>query len=182
MTGAHHARELASTQMPLYVVLEILHGLVHDNREMVQMLMRNRIFAIPMVNTDGCYTIYEHYLQTGKLLEKRKNNDRRFEGDANCPKANQGVDINRNYGYLFSESDDKCAHDYPGPHAFSEPETKAMRSMLLKYQDEIKFVYNFHAFGPMFIWPYNGEIENELEKSNPEAQKIFNEIWDEPTS
>ena len=54
-----------------------------------------------------------------------------------------------------------------------------MRANLYKYQDTIKFVYNFHAFGPMYVWPYNGEIENELEISNPEAQKIFNEIWDQ---
>lgn len=28
----------------------------------------------------------------------------------------------------------------------------------------------------MYIWPYNGELDNELSRSNPEAQKIFNEI------
>ena len=57
-----------------------------------------------------------------------------------------------------------------------------MRSMLNKYKDTIKFVYNFHAFGPMYIWPYNGEVENELAINNPEAQKIFNEIWDAPAA
>lgn len=30
----------------------------------------------------------------------------------------------------------------------------------------------------MYVWPYNGEIENELATSNPVAQKVFNEIWD----
>jgi murein tripeptide amidase MpaA len=29
MTGAHHSRELLSVQMPLYTVIDILHGLVH---------------------------------------------------------------------------------------------------------------------------------------------------------
>ena len=97
-----------------------------------------------------------------------------------CPYATKGVDINRNYGYLWGNSENgPCSESYPGPHAFSEPETKAMRSMLNKYHDTIKFVYNFHAYGPMFVWPYNGEIDNELEISNPEAQRIFNEIFDE---
>lgn len=50
--------------------------------------------------------------------------------------------------------------------------------MLYKYKDDLKFVYNFHSFGPMYIWPYNGEIDNELDISNPEAKRIFNEIWD----
>jgi hypothetical protein len=54
-----------------------------------------------------------------------------------------------------------------------------MRNNLIKYQDTIKFVYNFHAFGPMYVWPYNGQLENELEVNHPEEQRILNEIWDE---
>lgn len=53
-----------------------------------------------------------------------------------------------------------------------------MRNLLYQNQDKIKFVYNFHAFGPMYIWPYNGQLNNELAQTNPDAQKIFNEIWD----
>ena len=37
----------------------------------------------------------------------------------------------------------------------------------------------------MWVWPYNGEDNNELAKSNPVAQKVFNEIWEDgkfPTS
>ena len=178
MTGAHHSRELISVQMPLYTVLDLLHGLVHQDPETLEILKRNQIFTIPIVNVDGSFAIYEHYMQTGELLLKRKNNDRRFENGANCPLALQGVDINRNYGYLWGNNLPPCSESYAGPHAFSEPESKAMRAMLYKYMDTIKFVYNFHAFGPMYIWPYNGEIENELATSNPEAQRIFNEIYD----
>lgn len=93
----------------------------------------------------------------------------------------QGVDINRNYGYLWGNTEPPCSDSFPGPYAFSEPESKAMRDMLYKYQDDIKFVYNFHAFGPMYVWPYNGQLENQLAIDNPQAQRIFNEIWDEAT-
>ena len=51
--------------------------------------------------------------------------------------------------------------------------------MLTKYKDIIKFAYNFHAFGPMYIWPYNSLLANALDEMNPDAHKIFNEIWDE---
>ena len=30
----------------------------------------------------------------------------------------------------------------------------------------------------MWVWPYNGEEDNELSRSNPVAQEIFNEIWE----
>jgi carboxypeptidase T len=177
MTGAHHARELVSVQMPLYTILDLLHGLVHGDAETLEILKRNKIFTIPIVNIDGSFTIYEHYKKTGELLLKRKNNNRSNE-QYPCDVARQGVDINRNYGYLWGNNLSPCDESYAGPQAFSEPETIAIRAMLYKYINTIKFVYNFHAFGPMYIWPYNGEIKNELHESNPEAEHIFNEIAD----
>lgn len=38
MTGLHHARELVSGQMPLYTVLDILHGLVNQREEAINIL------------------------------------------------------------------------------------------------------------------------------------------------
>ena len=38
MTGAHHARELVSVQMPLYMLLDLLHGLVHQDPEKLILL------------------------------------------------------------------------------------------------------------------------------------------------
>lgn len=90
-----------------------------------------------------------------------------------------GVDINRNYGYIWGNNESPCGESFPGPHPFSEPEARAMRNLLMKNQDTIKFVYNFHSYGPMWVWPYNGELKNELAESNPLAQQIFNEIWEE---
>jgi len=156
LTGAHHSRELVSVQMPMYSILNLLHGYVHGHPEKVQLLKKNKYYVIPVVNIDGYHTIYEEYMKTGELILKRKNNDRRFENGQNCPLDKQGVDINRNYGYLWGNEEGPCSESYPGPHAFSEPESKAMRSMLYKYQDDIKMVYNFHSFGPMYVWPYNG--------------------------
>ena len=170
LTGAHHSRELVSTQMPLYAILDLLHGYVNGNPEKMALLARSQYFFIPMVNTDGCHEIYKHWKETGEMLLKRKNNDTSNEKPSdNCPLMEKGVDINRNYGYIFGNNDGVCGESYPGPHAFSEPETRAMRNMLYKYQDTIKFVYNFHAYGPMYIWPYNGENVNELAESNPVA-------------
>ena len=42
-------------------------------------------------------------MKTGKLIFKRKNNDRQMEQKLgyNCELWNSGTDINRNYGYLW---------------------------------------------------------------------------------
>ena len=87
MTGAHHSRELVSVQMPLYTVLDLLHGLVHNDAETLELLKRNKIFALPMVNVDGSYTIYDQFMKTGELIMKRKNNDRSNEGALKCELA-----------------------------------------------------------------------------------------------
>ena len=47
-----------------------------------------------------------------------------------------GVDLNRNYDIKFNElskgaSSDPCDLEYRGPYAFSEPETRAMRDLVL---------------------------------------------------
>ncbi len=71
----------------------------------------------------------------------------------------QGVDLNRNYEYKFSADDGgssgaPCSEDFRGTRAFSEPETRAIRDFLLDHP-RVKVALNFHAYGPLFIQPYN---------------------------
>ena len=96
-----------------------------------------------------------------------------------CGEMEMGVDINRNYGYNWVYEDNPCSESFPGTHAFSEPESRAIRDLMYRYNDTIKFVYNYHSYGPMFVWPYNSELANELSKKNPLAQQILNEIWED---
>ena len=65
--------------MPLYTVLDMLHGLVHGREESLNLLKHNKYYVMPIVNIDGSHAIMKHYLQTGELLLKRKNNDRMYE-------------------------------------------------------------------------------------------------------
>lgn len=44
------------------------------------------------------------------------------------------------------------------------------------HQHQIKFVYNFHSNGNMWIYPYNGRSENDIETRNPGILAIFQEI------
>lgn len=67
----------------------------------------------------------------------------------------QGVDINRNYGYNWGNKETVCSDGFPGAYPFSEAETRAMRDLLDANKETIKFAYNFHSYGPMYIWPYN---------------------------
>jgi hypothetical protein len=49
-----------------------------------------------------------------------------------------------------------CVYNFPGPMAFSEPETVAFKNFLTSKKDELVFVFNIHSNGNAFIYPFNG--------------------------
>lgn len=94
--------------------------------------------------------------------------------------------MNRNYGYKFAYSDsgsigNVCGEDYRGPEAFSEPETRAIRDFINKYAGQLKIVYNLHAWGNLFIHPFNYDTEgnSELNTKYYEHMLMYEEIWNE---
>ena len=108
--------------------------------------------------------------------------------DFECLPEDNGVDLNRNYGADWGVSDqtqiglgdnmydscaDPCGECYRGKKPFSEPETRAVRDFLYSHKSEIKFVSNFHSYGNMWIYPYNGKKANNIKTKSPEAFLIF---------
>ena len=123
------------------------------------MLAQNIYYVVPIVNVDAVAAISDHFIQTGEILMLRKNMNPNTQA-CNGQIETRGVDLNRNYAVSWDKeggnSPDPCAENYRGTEPFSEPETRAIRDFLVSHKDEIKFVYNFHAFGNMYLWPYNG--------------------------
>jgi carboxypeptidase T len=122
------------------------------------MLAQNTYYVVPVVNVDGVAYLSKHFLQTGEIKFIRKNMNPITE-PCNGDVVSMGVDLNRNYGVSWDKpggsSPDQCAENYRGAYPFSEPETRAIRDFLISKQHSIKFVYNFHAYGNMYLWPYN---------------------------
>ena len=90
-----------------------------------------------------------------------------------------GVDLNRNYGFSHgndNEKEDPCSEVFSGPYPFSEPETQAMRDFIFKHVKDIKFVYNFHAHGNMFVTPFNAIAGSIIKDAFPRQFKLFEEI------
>ena len=70
--------------------------------------------------------------------------------------------MNRNYPYEWAYNDqgssgerNPCNSDYRGPYAGSEPEVQAMMQLASKFEDSLKVIINYHAFGNMMIIPFN---------------------------
>jgi len=93
------------------------------------LLANTAIIFIPIVNFDGYKEISTIYDSTGKFPLIRKNRHK-YPSQSNCKNGSEGigVDLNRNYGFMFGVDDigsspDPCDLAYRGPFAFSEPET-----------------------------------------------------------
>ena len=123
--------------MVMYSVLRVLHGYVHEDGFYTDLLRQNALFFISAVNYDGFKYISHKYKETGRLEFIRKNRHIYREMEV-CNAEQQGVDLNRNYGYKFAHdnrgsSGVPCGEDYRGPSGFSEPETQAMKNLIESY-------------------------------------------------
>jgi len=140
--GCHHAREIITVEIPLY----IMHYLVdnYGTDSLATFLVDNReIWIVPIMNPDG-----REYVEN--VGDWRKN--RRDNGD-----GTYGVDLNRNYGYMWGYDDEGSSPDpgseiYRGTAAFSEPETQAIRDLMLNYQ--FSTCISYHSYGRLILYPW----------------------------
>jgi hypothetical protein len=119
----------------------------------------------------------------------RKNrNDGKHDGYQPCTNDDYfGVDLNRNYGYKFASSDigssnDPCDEAYRGPYPFSEPETQAIKKFVEDHNDTLIYAINFHAYGNLFIFPFNFDtVQNhELYQKFPKQAEVYAELANDP--
>lgn len=164
-TGAHHAREHLSTEIPLMLAQYLAK---HKEDPRIKNYLAGRdIYIVPIVNPDG----KEYDIKGGnyKLWRKnrRKNNARSF-----------GVDLNRNYGgpgYGGEGSSGNPTSDiYHGPEAFSESETRAIRDLVLS-KTNISVLLTVHTYSQLILYP-NGHTTEPISRTNPQW-KIDEDVY-----
>ena len=156
-TAVHHARELLSMSMIIFIFLSNLHHLIHETQSLKKYWLYIDMIFVPIINPDGVIAISKAWKtenwEEDSLIRKNQN-------DSYTSKHNHcliGVDLNRNYSVHFSSSErdkDPCSITYQGPYSFSEPETQAIRK-LLSEEENIMGAMNFHCYGNMWIHPFN---------------------------
>jgi len=121
-SGGIHANELAGTNVVLALLDTLVAGYIAGEQQMIDILQNYQIWIVPILNPDGVA-----YVHDSQDLTWRKN--RRDNGNG-C----YGVDINRNFGYMWGIDDegsspDPCSnYSYRGLAPFSEPESQAIRN------------------------------------------------------
>lgn len=192
LNGLHHSRELISGTFMIKMVLEAIHNLKFNSQKELTFWEFCDIIMIPIVNLDGFKFITDSQRLTDDFLTpisnpindnpnfnfpeypqgkfKRKNMNTNY-----CKESKDGVDIgvdlNRNYGYKWGQSDgeeekrslNECEEVYRGPKPFSEPETQTVRDLVLREQEFIVLALSFHSWGDHWLEPFFFEKQKHIE-------------------
>jgi len=165
-TGLTHAREPLSMMNLFFFVRwlcenyssDVTAGFLVDHREM---------WFVPIINPDG-YAYNETIAPNGGGMHRK--NRRPNPDDSNCNEGtDQGVDLNRNYGYHWGpnysgSSGNPCSGIYRGTSAFSEPETEAISDFILSRQ--FKNVLHYHSYSNVLIHSWgDGTLPDEPDLS-----------------
>lgn len=179
LLGGTHARELINPDLLISFGLRLCEaytngtGLTYGSRSYgagtIELLVDHLdVFLLPLVNPDG----RDHVQKNNGDPMWRKN--RTTLSGTSC----RGVDLNRNYDFLWSEtigvtSAAPCDIVYRGPAVFSEPETRNVRWMLDTYAD-IACLVDVHSAGEMLLYPW-GDDDNQ---SATPSQNFQNPAFD----
>ena len=157
LVALHHAREILSPEVALYTAQQLCENYGVD--EQTTFYVDNReIFVMPTINPDGGE--YDH---SGSWFQFWRKNRRVNQGSM-C----MGVDLNRNYGYLWGgvgSSPNPCSDTYHGAEAFSEPETRIVRDFLIAHEN-ITTLITLHTHAKLILYPWGHQyphIDNEID-------------------
>lgn len=175
--GGVHARELinpdtiASFGLKMCQAYTAHTGLTFGAKsytaEVIKVLVEAMdIYLLPLVNPDG--RVYVQSPSGDAWWRKNRN--------PNPGKPCKGVDINRNYDFLWSSgigtSADSCSDVFKGSAAFSEPETRNVRYMLDHFTNICCFM-DIHSYSQLVLYPW-GDDDNQT--TDP-TMNFQNPVW-----
>ncbi|GMV35706.1 MAG: hypothetical protein AMXMBFR61_02140 [Fimbriimonadales bacterium] len=140
--GAEHAREWISPPVVLYIANYLLTNYGVDKRA-TDILNHMDVYCMPVMNPDG----YRYTWTNNRMWRKNRRNN----GD-----GTYGVDLNRNWGYMWGgdgSSGNTSSETYRGPSPFSEPETRAVRDFLLA-NPRVKGHLDYHSYSQLILFPW----------------------------
>jgi hypothetical protein len=189
-TAGVHARERGGPDNLVYFIADLLFAQKHSiglaygaksysKADVIKALNAGIVF-FPLVNPDGVW--YDQ--QTDSLWRKNRNPADATPG----VDATIGVDINRNYDYLWDfrrhfhptataatslASDRPIDETYHGRFAFSEPETRNVEWVFDQFP-RIRWYMDIHSAVGDILYNW-GDDDNQL---NDRAMQFLNAAWD----
>jgi murein tripeptide amidase MpaA len=180
LLGGVHARELVNPDLLVSLALKLCQasaanaGLTFGAKSYpaatVQTIVNTLdLILFPLVNPDG-----RAYVQspTGDEMWRKNRNP-------NPGLPGPGVDINRNFDFLWSSgigtSADSTTEIYKGSAPFSEPETRNVRSLLDTYTN-IRCCVDVHSYSEDVLYPWGDDDDQTTDPGMNFRNSAFNSV------
>jgi len=146
--GGHHGNEIAGTELILYTVDFLLDN-YERNATVRRWVDTYEIHLVPLVNPDG-YAVQTRGNALGVNLNRNYDIDWGNQGGASNPvMGTLAHALNRSMPSVMIVAENS------GPHAFSEPESRAVRDLLASLDDRLAFYMTYHTPTNGFIAPWS---------------------------
>ncbi|AXT18520.1 T9SS C-terminal target domain-containing protein [Flavobacteriaceae bacterium AU392] len=159
-TSMIHAREVSSLMSNLFYMWYLLEN-YNSDPAIKNLVDNNEMYFVPVVNPDGLRWNEIITPNGGGLQRKNLRVNSGDSGSTSSNNTNRGVDLNRNFDYLFGSAGDSngssgtpSSDSYRGPSAFSEPESRILRDFVLSRNFETALMH--HSSANSIPHPYGG--------------------------
>ncbi len=174
-TCGMHAGELGSTDIAAYFVSNLVNAYLTNSpivlgdyglpAEHVQDILEHlQIVIVPCVNPDG-----RTYVETTQNWWRKNRNP-------NVGSGQTGVDVNRNFDFLWSSgmgsSTDPSDDEYRGPAPFSEPETRNVQWLISATGARVYI--DIHGPSGLLVYPWG----DAPDQSTDPSMSFQNSAWD----
>jgi len=189
--GGVHAREWGSCEIAINFATDLLAAYTNNaslayggksfTAAQIQALLNGlHLLVFPLVNPDG-----RDFSQTTVALWRRNRNPANSGGNSNCI----GVDVNRNFDFLFdfnatfaagsgvNTSADPCNPNqvYCGPSAFSEAESRNVR-WLLDTNPRTRWFLDLHSAAGDILYSWGDDENQSVSPSMSFLNPAFNAV------
>lgn len=157
--GAIHGCESFTTNFLMHLIDRYAYGYATDSEyegySYRELLDKVSFIVVPMLNPDGV-NIAQNGAEAAADPESIRSMDKTGAGYYAWKSNADGVDLNRNFPYNWSRFNYvqwPALRYYVGPYANSEPETRAMVSLLAS--ENFCELADFHSYGETLYWTDN---------------------------
>ncbi|XP_028172435.1 carboxypeptidase B-like [Ostrinia furnacalis] len=143
LDGAIHSREWISTSVVTYIA----DHLARNFDELPGSITNKDWYFVPIVNPDG----YHHTHILDRMWRKNR---------ARVGNNITGVDLNRNFSHFWGRGAGECSSgdpyhiNYRGTEPFSEPESAAVKDLILYSGTPFKIFLTFHSYSEVISFPW----------------------------
>ncbi|MBN1561624.1 T9SS type A sorting domain-containing protein [candidate division KSB1 bacterium] len=164
-----HAREIITPEIILFFMQYLLDNYGTDPY-VTHLVDHRELWLIPTFNPDGHEYVftgdatYRHQISSDPLWWRKNMRDNDEDGQFNP--LYDGVDLNRNFGFAWGVDNEGSSSNprndtYRGTAAFSEPESQAIRDLVLNNHFIISLCY--HSYGNLWLYPWGYTYESVAE-------------------